>query len=355
MAASPGSPVLSVSDEIEAAIVAAGGALRFDEFMRLALYGEAGFYATGGQAGRRGDFITAPEIGPLFGAVLARWIDAEFERLGAPDDFAIVECGAGRGTLARSILHAAPQWSGRYFAVEVAATQRRDHPDGVTSLATFPSGPLCGVVVANELLDNLPFRLFVFDGGWREVAVTIGRGSRFEEVAINVDASPSVLPASAPHGSRLPVQDDAATWVGEALRRLHRGAVLAFDYCTASTAELVGRPWREWLRTYRAHDRGGHYLDAPGSQDITAQVCLDQLPAPSTIESQADFLRRWSIAELVDEGRHAWAAAAAQPDVKALSMRSRARESDALLDETGLGSFDALSWLVNGLDDHPRT
>ena len=58
----------SASDEVEAAIVAAGGAIRFDEFMRIALYGDHGFYTTGGQAGRRGDFITSPEIGPLFGA-----------------------------------------------------------------------------------------------------------------------------------------------------------------------------------------------------------------------------------------------------------------------------------------------
>ena len=62
----------SASDELEAAIIAAGGAIRFDEFMRIALYGSHGFYTTGGQAGRRGDFITSPEVGPLFGAVLAR-------------------------------------------------------------------------------------------------------------------------------------------------------------------------------------------------------------------------------------------------------------------------------------------
>ncbi|MGZ7007027.1 MAG: SAM-dependent methyltransferase, partial [Ilumatobacteraceae bacterium] len=100
----------SASDELRAAIEAAGGALRFDEFMRIALYGDHGFYTTGGQAGRRGDFITSPEVGPLFGAVLARWIDAEWHLLGEPDDFTIVECGAGPGTLARSVLAVSPQW-----------------------------------------------------------------------------------------------------------------------------------------------------------------------------------------------------------------------------------------------------
>src|SRR5258705_7675572 len=204
MAGSTGSPVPSASEEIRAAIVAAGGALRFDEFMRLALYGDAGFYATGGQAGRRGDFITSPEVGPLFGAVLARWIDAEFQRLGEPADFAIVECGAGPGTLARSIFHAAPQWRGHYFAVEVSAAQRRDHPEGGASLASLPDGPLSGVVIANELLDNVPFRLAIFDGGWREVAVSIGRGSAFEEVTVGADPTWQWLPDAAPHGTRLP-------------------------------------------------------------------------------------------------------------------------------------------------------
>lgn len=338
----------SASDEIRAAIVAAGGVIRFDEFMRIALYGDAGFYASGGRAGRRGDFITSPEVGPLFGAVLARWIDAEFHRLGAPDDFAIVEFGAGPGTLARTILAAVPQWRTRYHAVEVSERQRGEHPGGVLSLPEPPPDPVRGVVIANELLDNVPFRLAVFDGGWREVAVSAGSGFGFEEITIAPDPAWDWLPSVAPHGTRLPIQDHAAAWVTKARALLVDGTVLALDYCTTATSELIGRPWREWLRTYRAHARGGHYLQNPGTQDITTQVCVDQLPPPTTIELQAEFLRRWGIDELVDEGRREWLAAADRPDVKALSMRSRTREGEALLDADGLGAFHALSWLVSG-------
>ena len=339
----------SASDEVRAAIVAAGGAIRFDEFMRIALYGECGFYTTGGQAGRRGDFITSPEIGPLFGAVLARWIESEWRRLDEPDDFTIIECGAGPGTLARSIIAAAPQWRDHYVAVELSEQQRSQHPSGVNSLPELPTGAaIHGVVIANELLDNLPFRLAVFDGGWREAAGSIGRDGRFVETTRELEATVDWLPATAPHGARLPMQDQAQEWVVSARRSLRQGSVIAFDYCTAKSVDLVGRPWRDWLRTYRAHGRGEHYLHEPGGQDITAQVCLDQLASPQVSELQGEFLRRWGIDDLVEDGRQAWTAAAARPDVAAMTMRSRTREAEALLDPAGLGGFGVVSWLVSG-------
>jgi SAM-dependent MidA family methyltransferase len=97
----------------------------FQQFMAGALYGEYGFYARGG-AGRRGDFLTSPEVGPLYGAVLARFLDAEFERLGRPEPFTVVDAGAGPGTLARTVQSARPNCAEalRYIAVEVSAAQR---------------------------------------------------------------------------------------------------------------------------------------------------------------------------------------------------------------------------------------
>ena len=81
------------------------GPLPFDEVVELALYDpELGFYSQGGAAGRRrGDFITSPEVGPLFGAVLARAYDQWWHELGEPDPFVVVDCGAGTGTLANGI------------------------------------------------------------------------------------------------------------------------------------------------------------------------------------------------------------------------------------------------------------
>jgi SAM-dependent MidA family methyltransferase len=247
--------VPSAADELIEAQRSLGRPLRFDEYLSIALYGTDGFYNSGGIAGRRGDFLTSPEVGPLFGAVVARWIDAEHERLGRPDGFKVVECGAGPGTLARSILLAAPHWRDRYVAVEVSAAQRERHPDGVQSQADLPEGPITGVIIANELLDNLPFRLAVFDGGWREALVEVDRQGVASERLVAAPPEWGWLPVGAAHGARVPVQEAARRWVGDAIARLTAGTVLAFDYCTALTASLALRPWREWLRTYRGHER----------------------------------------------------------------------------------------------------
>ncbi len=71
---------------------------------------------------------------------------------------------------------------------------------------------------------------------------------------------------------------------------------MVLDYCS-TTASMAGRPWTEWLRTYRGHDRGGHPMDHLGEQDITVEVAVDQLPTPDEDTSQADWLRRWGIDE----------------------------------------------------------
>jgi SAM-dependent MidA family methyltransferase len=333
---------------------AAPDLLRFDEFMELALYGPSGFYSSGGAAGRRGDFLTSPEVGPLFGAVVARAIDAEWRRQGSPGAFDVIDAGAGPGTLARSVLAAKceAQRAGalRYTCVEASAAQRERHPEGVVSVAEMPQRIECGFVIANELFDNLPFRLAVWDGEWREAFVAEQSG-RWVEVLIRLDEIPSVLPRhSVPLGSRAPLQDRASQWLGSVLSSMGRGRVVVIDYCTGVTASLAMRPWREWLRTYRQQQRGTHYLSAPGSQDITAEVCIDQLALgvgeADAIRSQAQWLQLWGIDELVDEGRHWWEENASAPDLRAMTGRSRVREAEALCDPAGLGAFTVLEWVA---------
>lgn len=319
----------------------------FDRFMAGALYGPGGFYTSGGRAGRRGDFITSPEVGPLFGAVVARFLDAEWRRIGEPTEFVVVDAGAGPGALARSVLAAGPACAPamRYVAVDVSAAQREQHPDGVESVPEMPEGPFDGVIIANELLDNLPFRLAVFDDGWREAFVTrLPGGELVEQLSAPFDPVPAVLPVRSNLGARAPLQDGAAAWVDEARSRLRAGTVLAIDYMSPTTAGLALRPWREWLRTYRQHERGGHYLAEPGSQDITTEVAIDQLPEPDSIRSQSQWLQLHGIDQLVDEGRRHWAEHAASPDLAAIRMRSRVSEAEAMLDPAGLGGFTVCEW-----------
>ncbi len=319
----------------------------FENFMDDALYGSDGFYTRSGFAGRRGDFITSPEVGPLFGAVLARHLDAEWRRIGSPSTFTVVDAGAGPGTLARSVMTSAPDCSAalQYVAVETSAAQRGRHPNGVESTDSMPAEPFDGVIIANELLDNLPFRLAVFDQGWREAFVeTSYDGQRAERLSRPLDPVPPVLPPNGKIGARAPIVDQARAWVDEARSRLRSGSVLVIDYGVARTAELAMRPWRDWLRTYRGNERGEHYLRAPGTQDITTDVPFDQLPEPDSVRTQAQFLQLRGIDDLVDEGRRIWTEQAARPGLEAMRMRSRISESEALLDPAGLGGFLVAEW-----------
>jgi SAM-dependent MidA family methyltransferase len=313
--------------------------------VELALYHpELGFYEAGGGAGRAGDFLTSPEVGPLFGAVLARALDTWWRELGEPPAFTVVEAGAGRGALAKAVLAAEPACRPalRYVAVERSAALRRQHPAGVESVAAMPAEPFTGVVLANELLDNLPFGLLELrPDGWAEVRVT----SSLTELAVPVgEPFEARLAPDAEVGARVPVQRAARRWVAEALARVERGRVVVVDYAD-TTPSLARRPWTDWVRTYRGHGRGRSPLADLGLQDVTCEVAVDQLPAPASDTSQVEFLRAHGVDDLAGEARRAWEERAHIGDLRALTARSRAHEAAALTDDTGLGAFRVLEWV----------
>ncbi|HKY16800.1 MAG TPA: SAM-dependent methyltransferase [Microthrixaceae bacterium] len=320
------------------------GPIRFDEYQERALYDPVdGFFARGRGAGRRrGDFITSPEVGPLFGAVVARAIDGWWRRSGRPDRWRVVEVGAGRGALAASVLAAAPECGTtmRYVCVERSAVLRDEARDllggRVEIAAELPREPADGVMLANELLDNLPVRVLERTvEGWLELHVDDGA-----EVLAPTELS---LEVDVPPGTRLPVHLAAADWARAAVASLRSGVVVAIDYGVERTQELAARPW---LRTYRGHDLGHDPLADPGERDITVDVAFDQLPALTSLMTQADFLRDWGIEALVEEGRRMWADRAHVGDLEAVRARSRVTEAEALLDPSGLGAFLVAQWEV---------
>ena len=354
------------------------GTLPADEVIDLALYGDDGFYSAGGRAGRRGDFLTSPEVGPLFGVLFGRALDGWWRGLGRPDPFVVVEAGAGIGTLARSVLAAAPECSPalRWVCVERSAPLRAQaasilaveppiHVLGgaaaggplVTVLDDLPAGPVTGVVLANELLDNLPPVIVERTaGGWAEVRVGEDHGCLVEVLA----PSPEMTRAAerwapgASVGSRVPLARQAARWLAQARASLEAGWVVCVDYGAATTAELGERGFDGWLRTYRAHGRGGGWLEGLGTQDITCDVPADQLQ-PSTIEPQAAWLRWLGIDALAAESRGTWHERAAIGDLAALRARSLVAEAQALTDEAGLGAFLVLTWPGGPTPEGTRT
>jgi SAM-dependent MidA family methyltransferase len=373
------------------------GPLPFHQYQHGCLYGPGGFYARGGGAGRRADFLTSPSVGPLFGAVVARVIDAEWDRCRRPDPWVVVEAGAGDGALAAAVLATggalACRGALRYVCVEASASLREaagarlsveepalvlgprppaaDPGAGTASpvprqgplvalLADLPAEPFTGMILANELLDNLVVDLFARQGGhWAEVRIGEARRSPVEVLVPAAAADAALIDrlllqgtgeaSSGPtDGARVPLQHVAYRWLASALGLVQRGRVIGIDYCS-TTAALAARPQSEWLRTYRGHGRGGDPLARPGDQDITCEVAVDQMARvrPSTADrSQAEWLAANGIEGLADAARAAWQAAAHRPDLAALSARSRLSEAAALTDEDGLGAFRVLEWAV---------
>jgi SAM-dependent MidA family methyltransferase len=361
------------------------GPMSFSEFQDLALYHpQAGFYATVGMAGRSGDFLTSPEVGPLFAQVVGNALDKWWKQLGRPDPFFVFECGAGVGTLADGIMRSKPAClpALRYVAVERSGVLRNEQAGRllmddlgavlsdagpsrhigpgrqalVATSAELPKGQYEGVVFANELLDNLPVDIFERRGRhWYECRVGVSKDGGFSEVMTRVEEErpeleqelDSILP-NAHDGVRIPLQQAARSWLEEALGSLERGRVVCVDY--ARTTRWMSRhSWEDWLRTYRNHRPGSAPLDTPGSQDITCEVAIDQLARvrpPDRDRTQAEFLEANGLVELVQEAREAWHTNASTADLGAARARSRVNEGRALTDSKGLGRYRVFEWQV---------
>jgi SAM-dependent MidA family methyltransferase len=335
--------------------IAAEGPLPFEDFQAAALYDPDGFF--GGdvlRSEKAGDFLTSPEVSPLFGETLAAFVAAELARV---DGHRVVEVAAGSGSLLRPLL-ATLEGTVEAWAVEASPAARTVLADVVgadrvvVDLADVPS-PIGGVVVANELLDNLPVALAIREGdGWTERFVGEQDG---ELVLVPTEARPEVAEWADRFGLPCPergiveVQLAAGAWVADALARLGRGTLVLVDYGD-ETENLAPRRQDGTLRTYRSHHLGPHPLVEPGETDITVDVnvtalraALEAAGAEVEVQRQDDFLASLGLRERLSELRHRELELARSTDegapMERLQVRSIRTEAETLLHPRGLGDF----------------
>ena len=280
-------------ERIGAEVDAAGGALPFERFMELALYTPGlGYYSGGARKfGAAGDFVTAPELSPLFGASLARQAVELFERLEPGPE--LLEIGAGSGELACTMMAELERHGrepARYLILERSAElqsrQRALIRERIPHLASrfewvteLPFG-LHGLVVGNELLDAFAVARFeVTPEGvrewwvaWSDEGPRITLDAARVEVAEAVASIEEALGAPLPVGYRSEVNLTLAPWFRALADTLEQGMALFIDY---------GYPRREYylpergdgtLLCHYRHRVHGDPLFHPGLQDITASV-----------------------------------------------------------------------------------
>ena len=272
-------------------IEAEGGSLGFSEFMHHALYAPGlGYYAAGStKLGADGDFITAPEVSPLFGRIIARQCADAIEAL---DDACILELGAGSGRLAIDVLGKLAELDRlpvEYRILEVSADlaerQRRALADALPELIDrvrwVPELPSehRGIVLANEVLDALPVERFVRRETVKRLSVAMdGDDFKFVEtkappvLAAAVAAIENELGTPLEEGYTSEVSLAAPAFVHDVLAAMDEGVALFFDYGLAMREYYAAERSNGTLRCHFRHHVHDDPLVLPGIQDITAWV-----------------------------------------------------------------------------------
>jgi len=327
----------------------------FEEFMRAALYDPAGGFFGGSvlRSEKGGDFLTSPEVSHMFGETLAAFVGMEGDRIGVAEP-SVVDAGAGSGSLLRPLLDTLGRvggvWATEKSPAARASLGARVPEAGVVEGFDEVTPGLCGVILANELLDNLPAALAIrTPGGWEEQQVGVTDGAL---VLIQVPARPEIAAwadayaGEVPGGSLVEVQIEAGQWVAAALGLLQSGALVIIDYGDTSEG-LRPRRAEGTLRTYRAHHLGPDPLLEPGATDITMDVNFTAMMAAAgaagaevSLHRQDDFLSGLGLAERLSVLRHRELELARAGDaVGRLRVRSELADGQTLLHPRGLGDF----------------
>ena len=280
MTGTTGSVSRALQRLLAAEVNRAGGWLPFDRFMALALYAPGlGYYANdsrkfGAMPSSGSDFVTAPEMTPLFGRALAVQVR---DALAATTTSEVWEFGAGSGALAEQLLMELGEGLQRYTIVEVSASlQQRQRErlaafgDKVRWAGELPER-IAGVVVGNEVLDAMPVKLLArINGQWHERGVALqGEAFSWRDVAANLRPPVDV---DGPHDYVTELHVQAEAFVRTLADRLDRGAAFFIDYGFPEAEYYHPQRHMGTLMCHRGHMADPDPLQAAGEKDITAHV-----------------------------------------------------------------------------------
>jgi SAM-dependent MidA family methyltransferase len=269
----------SLSTRIPRRIRRDGGWWPFDRFMAAALYEPGlGYYSRdsrqfGLMPDSGSDFVTAPELSPLFGAALARQVSQALQVSGTDEVF---EFGAGSGALAGQLLRALDP-AVRYRIVDLSGALRRRQAerlapfaDRVSWLDALPSA-MRGVVVGNEVLDAMPVQLLHWDGrDWHERGVALDAGRFVWEDRPTALRPPTAGPFVP--GTVTEIHAQAEAFVRTLAGRLQRGAAFFIDYGFPEHEYYHPQRTGGTLMCHRGHRADADPLADVGEKDITAHV-----------------------------------------------------------------------------------
>jgi SAM-dependent MidA family methyltransferase len=337
------------------------GPIGFDAFMEAALYDpDGGYYAGAPIVGERGDFVTSPHVSPAFGVLLARCVEDLWHRLERPDPFLLVEVGAGDGTLAARLIASLPaelaaattfvaveRGRGSRAALErvagawTARTRVTASVDGVTDVAEVPAA---GVVLANELLDNVPFRRIRGGAAGPEELMVGLDGDRLVLVELPASADLLALTGEPVAGREVTVSPAALDLVERTIGLLGDGYVLLIDYAAEAAGSVQ-------VHGYRRHRVEADVFDAPGTRDITVGVDMAAVAERAARCGATVWGPLSQRRALLNLGFAAWDTVLQHRQTDALGA-GRGREAAAifsarnqarmLIDGAGLGGFDVL-------------
>lgn len=309
---------------IAAEIEQQGGQIAFSRFMELALYAPRLGYYSGGASklGAAGDFTTAPEITPLFGATLAR-VAAAIIAQSAPD---IIEFGAGTGRLARDVITALEQQGvalNSYTIIELSGELRARQQEALKDLPqvrwldAMPE-TFSGVVLANEVLDAMPVELVIRTAqGWMRQMVTVENGAfAFVQAPLGAELHEQLIRQVPEHqhileGYVTELHPVGAGFMGSLAQMFAggRGAAILLDYGFPAHEYYLDQRLGGTLMCHYRHHAHPDPFYLPGLQDITAHVDFTAMALAAQdaglpvlgYMSQAAFLLGAGIGELLLE------------------------------------------------------